>query len=99
MVKKTKYKNIAILKLSKIVHLLGKILGLVIKEQEGVYFFNKIEKIIMPPPISTLIGGVSCINNQAHKGPNTASVNIKTPTTAEGVVCDPIVIKINPNPI
>jgi len=45
MVKKTKYKNLAILKLSKIVHLLGKILGLVIKEQEGTYFFNKIEKI------------------------------------------------------
>jgi len=45
MGKKTKYKSIAILKLSKIVHLLGKILGLVIKEQEGVYFFNKIEKI------------------------------------------------------
>jgi len=53
----------------------------------------------MPPPISTLIGGISLINNQAHKGPNTASVYIKTPTTAEGVVCDPIVIKINPNPI
>jgi len=45
MVKKTKYKNLAILKLSKIVHLLGKILGLVIKEQEGISFFNKIEKI------------------------------------------------------
>jgi len=45
MGKKTKYKNLAILKLSKIVHLLGKILGLVIKEQEGTYFFNKIEKI------------------------------------------------------
>jgi len=45
MVKKIKYKNLATLKLSKIVHLLGKILGLVIKEQEGTYFFNKIEKI------------------------------------------------------
>jgi len=45
MGKKTKYKNLAILKLSKIVHLLGKILGLVIKEQEGISFFNKIEKI------------------------------------------------------
>ena len=49
--------------------------------------------------MSTLIGIVSFINNQAHKGPNTASVNIKIPTIAEGVVCDPIVIKINPNPI
>ena len=53
----------------------------------------------MLPPISTLIGGVSFINNQAHNGPKTASVNINTPTTAEGVVCDPIVMKINPNPI
>ena len=53
----------------------------------------------MLPPISTLIGGVSFTNNHAHNGPNTASVNIKTPTTAEGVVCDPIVIKINPYPI
>ena len=46
MVKKTNQKErIAILKLSKIVHLLGKILGLVIKEQEGISLFNKIEKI------------------------------------------------------
>ena len=55
--------------------------------------------MIIDPPAITLTGGTSFINNQAHKGPNTASVNIKTPTTAEGVVCDPIVIKINPNPI
>ena len=53
----------------------------------------------MHPPISTLIGGTSFINNQAQKGPNTDSVNIRTPTTAAGVVRDPIVIKINPNPI
>jgi len=46
MAKKTKYKKeAATLKLSKIVHLLGKILGLVIKEQEGTFLFNKIEKI------------------------------------------------------
>jgi len=46
MAKKTKYKKkVATLKLSKIVHLLGKILGLVIKEQEGIVLFNKIEKI------------------------------------------------------
>ena len=46
MEKKTKYKKkAATLKLSKIVHLLGKILGLVIKEQEGIFLFNKIEKI------------------------------------------------------
>ena len=53
----------------------------------------------MPPPISTLVGGISFINIQAHKGPNTDSVSIKIPTTAAGVVRDPIVIKINPNPI
>ena len=29
------------LKLSKIIHLLGEILGLVVKEQEGISFFNK----------------------------------------------------------
>ena len=41
MAKKTKYKKkAATLKLSKIVHLLGKILGLVIKEQEGIVLFN-----------------------------------------------------------
>ena len=33
------------LKLSKIIHLLGEILGLVIKEKEGITFFNKVEKI------------------------------------------------------
>ena len=60
---------------------------------------NKIAKIIIPPPIITLCGGISFINNQAQIGPRTASVNISTPTTAAGVVCEPIVIKINPNPI
>ena len=53
----------------------------------------------MHPPIITAVGGTSLTNNQAHKGPNTDSVNIKTPTTAAGVVWDPMVIKINPNPI
>ena len=91
------YKNIAKLDLFKIYKLVNEI-------YEGLVFLpkndcNKIEKMIMVPPIRTLIGGSSFINSQAHKGPNTASVNIKTPTTAEGVVCDPIVIKINPNPI
>ena len=33
------------IELSKTIHLLGKILGLVIKEQEGSLIFNKIEKI------------------------------------------------------
>ena len=58
--------------------------------------WNKIEKMIIDPPASTLIGGTSCINSQAHRGPKTDSVNIKTPTTAAGVVWDPMVIKINP---
>ena len=60
---------------------------------------NKIAKIIIPPPNITLTGGISLINNQAHSGPKTASVNIKMPTTAAGVVLDPTVIKINPKPI
>ena len=44
MVKKTKYK-IANIELSKIVSLLGKILGIVVKEQEGLALYNKIEEI------------------------------------------------------
>ena len=46
MGKKNKHKKILrSIELSKIIHLLGKILGLVIKEQEGISYFNKIEKI------------------------------------------------------
>ena len=44
MVKKIKYK-IANIELSKIVSLLGKILGIVVKEQEGTVLYNKIEEI------------------------------------------------------
>ena len=44
MVKKVKYK-IANIELSKIVSLLGKILGIVVKEQEGLPLYNKIEEI------------------------------------------------------
>ena len=44
MVKKIKYK-IANIELSKIVSLLGKILGFVVKEQEGLKLYNKIEEI------------------------------------------------------
>jgi len=44
MAKKTKYK-IANIELSKIVSLLGKILGIVVKEQEGLSLYNKIEEI------------------------------------------------------
>ena len=52
----------------------------------------------MPPPIKTIIGGVSFINNHAQRGPKTASVNIMIPTTADGVFLAPIVININPRP-
>jgi phosphoenolpyruvate carboxylase len=45
MEKKNNYKRNANIELSKIVSLLGKILGSVIKEQEGVSLYNKIEKI------------------------------------------------------
>lgn len=61
--------------------------------------WNKIEITIIPPPKRTLDGGISFIKSQAHKGPKTDSVNIKTPTTAAGVVWEPTVIKINPKPI
>ena len=44
MVKKIKYK-IANIELSKIVGLLGKTLGIVVKEQEGLRLYNKIEEI------------------------------------------------------
>ena len=44
MVKKIKYK-IQNIELSKLVSLLGKILGLVVKEQEGLALYNKIEEI------------------------------------------------------
>jgi len=56
-------------------------------------------EIITLPPIITLVGGISLIKNQAQRGPKTASVNIKIPTTAAGVVWDPIVIIMNPKPI
>ena len=45
MIKKTIKNKEPLLKLSKIIHLLGEILGLVIKEQEGISSFNKVEKI------------------------------------------------------
>ena len=44
MAKQHKYK-IANIKLSKLVSLLGKILGIVVKEQEGKLLYNKIEEI------------------------------------------------------
>ncbi len=44
MEKKVKYK-ISNIQLSKIVSLLGKILGIVVKDQEGIKLYNKIEEI------------------------------------------------------
>ena len=55
-------------------------------------------EITIDPPIITMKGGCSFINNQAHKGPSTASVNIMIPTIADGVLWAPIVINIKPNP-
>ena len=55
MQKKNNYSIIPELKLSKIVHLLGTILGLVIKEQEGNSFFNKIETFLYVAYIGTPI--------------------------------------------
>ena len=45
MENKNNHKRNANIELSKIVSLLGKILGSVIKEQEGVPLYNKVEKI------------------------------------------------------
>ena len=45
MVKKTNHKKNVHIELSKIVSLLGKILGIVVREQEGISLYNKIEKI------------------------------------------------------
>ena len=45
MIKKNIKNKEPLLKLSKIIHLLGEILGLVIKEQEGITSFNKVENI------------------------------------------------------
>ena len=47
---------------------------------------NKIAETIMLPPIITLMGGISFIKSQANIGPATTSLNIKTPTTAAGVL-------------
>ena len=52
----------------------------------------------MEPPIRTINGGCSFIKIHAQRGPNIASDIMMIPTTAEGVVLAPIVIKINPRP-
>ena len=45
-----------------------------------------ITNITIDPPIITINGGCSLINNHAQTGPKTASVNIITPIIAEGVL-------------
>ena len=48
-----------------------------------IYFFfpkkvcNKIDRIIMNPPIKTVTGEISFINNHAHKGPKTDHLTLK----------------------
>ena len=56
------------------------------------------DSIITAPPNITIIGGFSFKKYHAHIGPNTASVNIKIPTIADGVLLAPIVINIKPIP-
>ena len=51
------------IELSKTIHLLGKILGLVIKEQEGSLIFNQIEKIRVLSKASRGKGSQRIINN------------------------------------
>ena len=57
-----------------------------------------IAKIIIIPPINTLKGGISFINNHTHKGAQIVSVSINKPIVTERTVLEPIVIQIKPNP-
>ena len=52
--------------------------------------------MIIAPPTNTLKGGTSLKNSQTHIGPNSVSVNIKSPTVVEGVDLEPIVIQMKP---
>ena len=74
MVKKVKYK-IANIELSKIVSLLGKILGIVIKEQEGSVLYNKIEEIRSLSKASR--GTKSKKKNKIKWNKKISSINIK----------------------
>ena len=48
----------------------------------------------MHPPIITFNGGTSLIKSHTHNGPKIVSVNIRRPTTTDGVDLAPIVTQI-----
>ena len=56
-----------------------------------------IAKIIIDPPIKTLIGGISFKNNHTHNGAKMVSASINNPIVTDFVVIDPIVIHTKPN--
>ena len=74
MVKKYNHKRNANIELSKIVSLLGKILGSVIKEQEGIALYNKIEKI---RSLSKASRGKKTKKNKAKRNKKVSTANIK----------------------
>jgi phosphoenolpyruvate carboxylase len=75
MENKNNYKRNANIELSKIVSLLGKILGSVIKEQEGVSLYNKIEKIRSLSKASR--GKKTKKKNKVKRNEKISSTNIK----------------------
>ena len=75
MAKKYNHKRNANIELSKIVSLLGKILGNVIKEQEGIALYNKIEKIRSLSKASR--GKKTKKKNKAKRDKKVSTTNIK----------------------
>ena len=59
--------------------------------------FRIIAEIIIAPPINTLKGGISFKNTQTQIGAQRVSININSPTVAEAVVLEPIVMQIKPS--
>ena len=59
--------------------------------------FRIIAEIITAPPINTLKGGISFKNTQTQIGAQRVSININSPTVAEAVVLEPIVMQIKPS--
>ena len=59
--------------------------------------FRIIAEIITAPPINTLKGGISFKNSQTQMGAQRVYININSPTVAEAVVLEPIVMQINPS--
>jgi len=74
MAKKYNHKRNANIELSKIVSLLGKILGSVIKEQEGITLYNKIEEI---RSLSKASRGKKTKKNKAKRDKKVSTTNIK----------------------